>query len=94
MKSFPDAGFSGAVNWYRNFSRNWESSPHLTDFVPHRSLMIVAELDRVVLPSMTNGMEKYVPNLERVLIAGSGHWTQQEKPLETNQAIAEWMARL
>jgi pimeloyl-ACP methyl ester carboxylesterase len=36
-------------------------------------------------------MEKYVPDLDRVLIKNCGHWTQQEKPQETTQAIANWM---
>ena len=36
-------------------------------------------------------MEKYVSDLDRVLIQGCGHWTQQEKPDETNAAIADWM---
>jgi pimeloyl-ACP methyl ester carboxylesterase len=53
--------------------------------------MIMAENDVVLPPSAADGMEKYVPDLDRVLIHGCGHWTQQEKPDETNSAIADWM---
>jgi len=28
-----------------------------------------------------------------VLIKGSGHWTQQEKPEETSRVILDWLAR-
>jgi pimeloyl-ACP methyl ester carboxylesterase len=38
-------------------------------------------------------MEEYVPDLEKVLIKGSGHWTQQEKPAEVNAAILHWLNR-
>ena len=53
--------------------------------------MITAENDVVLPPSATEGMEKYVPDLERVLIKACGHWTQQEKPDETTDAIATWV---
>jgi pimeloyl-ACP methyl ester carboxylesterase len=55
--------------------------------------MIMAELDAVLPPSAADGMETYVPNLDRALIKGSGHWTQQEKPEEVNHIILDWMGR-
>jgi pimeloyl-ACP methyl ester carboxylesterase len=38
-------------------------------------------------------METYVPDLEKALIAGSGHWTQQEKPAEVDRVILDWLDR-
>jgi pimeloyl-ACP methyl ester carboxylesterase len=38
-------------------------------------------------------MEAFVPDLEKVLIYGSGHWTQQEKPTEVNAALLAWLDR-
>jgi pimeloyl-ACP methyl ester carboxylesterase len=38
-------------------------------------------------------MEAFVPDLKKVLIQGSGHWTQQEKPEEVNHAILDWLDR-
>ena len=55
--------------------------------------MIMAELDAVLPPSLADGMEEYVPDLEKVLIEGSGHWTQQEKPAEVNAALIGWLNR-
>lgn len=91
VDAFKAGGLSGPINWYRNFTRNWERSGHLSDLVAAPSLMIMAENDLVLPPSAADGMEKYVPNLSKVLIQGSGHWTQQEKPAETTAAITDWM---
>jgi pimeloyl-ACP methyl ester carboxylesterase len=38
-------------------------------------------------------METWVPHLDRHLVLGSGHWTQQEKPDEVTGVIADWMAK-
>jgi pimeloyl-ACP methyl ester carboxylesterase len=57
--------------------------------------MITAELDIVLRPEMADGMQMWVPNLRRtVLIEGSGHWTQQEKPEAVNRAMLEFLADL
>ena len=82
-RSLRDAPASrGGLNWYRNFDRNWETTAYLTGAkVLQPALMITAELDPVLRPEMAEGMSMWVPNLrDTVLIKGSGHWTQQEKP--------------
>jgi pimeloyl-ACP methyl ester carboxylesterase len=94
VETFTRTGFRGGINWYRNFTRNWERSAGLVDHVSQPSLMIMAENDVVLPPSAADGMEAYVPRLTKVLIKGSGHWTQQEKPDETSQAIAGWMRKV
>jgi len=97
LKYFVDTyrrtGFTGGINWYRNLARNWESSRGIEEKVNAPSLMIMAEDDVVLPPSLTEGMERYVPDLEKVLIEGSGHWTQQEKPDETSRAMIDWLNR-
>jgi pimeloyl-ACP methyl ester carboxylesterase len=57
------------------------------------ALMISAVNDVVLPPSLSEGMERYVPDLEKVLIRDCGHWTQQEKPEETNAAMLDWLKR-
>jgi pimeloyl-ACP methyl ester carboxylesterase len=93
VEAFTRTGFSGPVNWYRNFTRNWHASASIPDRVSQPALMLMAENDVVLPPAMADGMEKYVPELERVLIRSCGHWTQQEKPAETTAAIADWIRR-
>jgi len=91
VDTFTRTGFTGGINWYRNFTCNWERSAHIVERVDQPSLMIMAELDAVLPPSSADGMEQWVPNLDRHLVKGSGHWTQQEKPDEVTKVIADWM---
>ena len=55
--------------------------------------MIMAEKDAVLSPAMADGMEEVISDLEKVLVTGSGHWTQQEKPEAVNGFIIDWMRR-
>ena len=55
--------------------------------------MVMAELDAVLPPSAADGMEAYVSDLEKALIKGSGHWTQQEKPEDTSHVILDWLGK-
>src|SRR5690606_987806 len=94
VETFQATGFTGGINWYRNFTRNWERSadlPTRVDGVP--CLMIMAEKDVVLSPAMADGMEDVIGDLEKKLIKDSGHWTQQEKPDEVNHLILDWMDR-
>src|SRR6201999_856596 len=83
-------GFTGGINWYRNFTRNWQRSKGLDHNVRVPALMIMAENDAVLPPSVADGMEKLVPDLEKYLVRGSGHWTQQERPEEVSAKLTEW----
>jgi pimeloyl-ACP methyl ester carboxylesterase len=94
VESFRASGFTGGVNWYRNFTRNWERAeglPQRIDDLP--CLMITAENDAVLTPAMAEPMPRFIGDLETHMIAGSGHWTQQEKPEEVNRLILDWMDR-
>ena len=93
VDTFTRTGFTGGINWYRNFSRNWQRSADLDHIVRVPSLMIMAENDRVLPPSAADGMERVVPDLEKYLVRGSGHWTQQEKPEEVSAKLIEWRRR-
>ncbi len=91
IETFKRTGFTGGINWYRNISRNWELSGSMEQKVRVPGLMIMAEDDVVLSPAMADGMEAFVPDLARVLIRHCGHWTQQEHPEETNQAMISWL---
>jgi soluble epoxide hydrolase/lipid-phosphate phosphatase len=93
VKAFKTTGFRGGLNWYRCIDLNWEESAGQVDRVEQPALMITAELDAVLRPEMAEGMTTWVPNLRKtVLIKGSGHWTQQEKPAEVNAAILDFLS--
>ena len=94
-RAFERTGFRGGLNWYRCIDQSWEESTQLEQRVKQTALMVTAEYDPVVRPSMCNGMESFVPNLRKiVLIRGAGHWTQQEKPAEVNAALLEFLGDL
>jgi soluble epoxide hydrolase/lipid-phosphate phosphatase len=93
--AFRKGGFTGPLNYYRNIDRNWETTTHLAgQSATMPALMISAENDPILIPQMTEGMERYVPRLTRRLINNCGHWTQMEWPEETNRLIIEFLADL
>ena len=93
VDTFTRTGFTGGINWYRNMTRNWEASGTMEQKVHVPGLMIMAEDDVVLSPAMADGMERFVPDLERILIKHCGHWTQQEHPEETSSAMIAWLKR-
>ena len=95
VAAFRESGFTGPINWYRNFTRNWarsEGLPTRIDDVP--CLMITAELDAVLPPSAAEHMPVFIGDLETHMIAGSGHWTQQEAPGAVNALLLPWLQGL
>jgi epoxide hydrolase A/B len=93
VEIYTRTGFTGGINWYRNLTRNWECSAAIVQVVNVPSLMIMAEDDIVLPPRLTDRMEDYVPDLEKALISSCGHWTQQERPDETNAIMIDWLKR-
>lgn len=91
--AFQKSGFTGGINWYRNFSRNWKDSEGLVEKVSVPSLMISAADDFVLRPSMADGMERFVPDLEKHVIPDCGHWTQAEQPEALNRLMVDWLKR-
>jgi pimeloyl-ACP methyl ester carboxylesterase len=42
-----------------------------------------------------DSLEETMPGLRRkVLVAGAGHWIQQERPIEVNELLIEFLASL
>ena len=93
VETFERTGFTGGINWYRNFTRNWVQSEGVEHRVGQPSLMIMAEKDTVLPPSAADGMERLIPDLEKRLVTGSGHWTQQEEPEQVNRIMLDWLGR-
>lgn len=93
VDAFKKSGFRGGINWYRNFTRNWKMSADFEQKVTHPSLMVCAANDLVLPPSMADGMDKYVPDLETHIIDDCGHWTQNEQPEALARLMLDWLAR-
>ncbi len=93
VDTYERTGFTGGINWYRNIDRNWADSQDLDFNVPHPSLYVGAADDTVLPPSSADGMEEWVPNLEKQTIPDCGHWTQQQRPDELNAILIDWLDR-
>lgn len=89
VSAFEKTGFTGSINWYRNLDRNWHLLADVDPVIHQPTLMIYGDRD-VVLKS--ERLVEFVPNVD-VISLDCGHWIQQEKPEETNQAILNWLAR-
>jgi pimeloyl-ACP methyl ester carboxylesterase len=93
---FTRTGFTGGLNWYRNMRRNWELTADLADTkIVAPALFIAGEHDPVVTMAPPTGMEEWVPDLRgKVMLPGTGHWTQQERPTEVNAALIDFLSGL
>jgi pimeloyl-ACP methyl ester carboxylesterase len=85
--AFAHSGFTGGINWYRNFSRNWEIIGAYEQHIHQPTLMIYGEYD-MVPPSPT--LDQRVDDLTVVNLP-CGHWIQQECPQETTTAMLQWL---
>ena len=87
VSAFESSGFTGSINWYRNLDRNWHILADVDPIIQKPALMIYG--DRDLIPKSEN-LTEFVPNVD-VVSLDCGHWIQQEKPEETNQAILRWL---
>ena len=89
VNAFNKSGFTGGINWYRNFSRNWEILGAYEQTVTQPALMIYGTYD-LVQPRAD--LQSVVPNVETHTLP-CGHWIQQEQPEATNTLLLEWLQR-
>lgn len=87
VSAFESSGFTGSINWYRNLDRNWHLLADMDPIIQQPTLMIYG--DRDMIPKFER-LTEFVPNVA-VVNLDCGHWIQQEKPEETNQAILKWL---
>jgi pimeloyl-ACP methyl ester carboxylesterase len=55
------------------------------------TLVIWGEKDAVLLPTLTRGLDEWVPDLRVEIIRGAGHWAPYERPEEVNRLIREFV---
>jgi pimeloyl-ACP methyl ester carboxylesterase len=85
--AFESTGFTASINWYRNVDRNWHLLADVDPVIRQPALMIYGDRDLV---QRSENLTEVVPNVE-VVNLDCGHWIQQEKPEEANQAILNWL---
>jgi pimeloyl-ACP methyl ester carboxylesterase len=96
--AFRKGRMRGPFNWYRNLDRNWALlAPFQGAKVTPPALFIAGTRDSVIASPIWRGavetLADHVPNLRRkLLMPGAGHWIQQERPNEVNEALLEFLA--
>ncbi len=93
IDAFTAGGFTGPINWYRNWTQNWETTADVDQTVTVPALFIEAIDDVIISPDQIEAMKPFVPNLEIHTLEHCGHWSQQEKPDEVNRILIDWLAR-
>lgn len=89
VSAFDSSGFTGSINWYRNLDRNWHLLAEVKPIILQPTLMIYG--DRDLIPK-SQSLKDFAPNLD-VVSLDCGHWIQQEKPEEANQAMLKWLGK-
>lgn len=95
---FTRSGFFGPVSYYRNLDANYEVVRGLgLDAITMPSAFIGGTRDGVLVMD-SSGLERManeLPNYRGAfMIDGAGHWTQQERPREFNEALLHILGTL
>lgn len=99
-RAFEVTGFTGPLNWYRNFDRNWEiTDPDTGGLAAHTItvplLFLAGSADPVLSFTPRDRVtEVATGGYREVLLDGAGHWLQQERPDEVNAALLEFLAEV
>jgi pimeloyl-ACP methyl ester carboxylesterase len=92
VKAFTKGGFRGPINRYRNMDGDWQDIPELQDAkITQPALFVIGDKDPVASFAPMDPMKQLVANLKIVTLPGAGHWTQQELPKETNEALIDFL---
>jgi len=91
--AFAKSGFTGPINWYRNWTHNWETLEGVDQQIDIPTLFIGAVDDVIIAPEHIEGMKPLVTNLELHMLDNCGHWSQQEKPDAVNALMLNWLLR-
>ncbi|XP_061357482.1 uncharacterized protein LOC133301798 isoform X1 [Gastrolobium bilobum] len=102
VSKFEKTGFTGGLNYYRNFNLNWELTAPWTGVqikVPVK--FITGELDMVYTSRDTEqhihggGFKEAVPNLEEVIVQkGVAHFNNQEAAEDITNHIYDFIRKL
>ena len=96
VQTFQERGFYGALNWYRNFERNWQRTEALAERqVEQPALFLLGDMDPVgTLEAYTlKQMPKRVPLLESHVLSNCGHWIQNEQAEQVNALLLDFLQR-
>ena len=89
--AFAASGFTGPINWYRNWTHNWEQLEGVDQQIDIPTLFIGAADDVVIGLQHIDGMKPLINDLTVHVLEDCGHWTQQERPDDVNRLMLDWL---
>jgi pimeloyl-ACP methyl ester carboxylesterase len=93
VREFGRTGFTGALNWYRNYDRNWEITPQLSDATISAPALFVGGTADPIGATMNPARAREVaagPYTEE-WVEDAGHWVQQERPEDVNRILLAFL---
>jgi pimeloyl-ACP methyl ester carboxylesterase len=98
VAEFTRSGFRGPLNWWRNIDRSWELMAAFDGAaVTVPALYIVGDRDMLVavFQQAIAKQSTLVPKLRpAMMLAGCGHWTQQERAPEVSTTMIDFLRSL
>jgi pimeloyl-ACP methyl ester carboxylesterase len=96
VAEFSRTGFTGALNWYRNYERNWDITAHpAAETISVPALFVGGTDDPVLTFTKTDRAREVVKGPYRqVMLDGAGHWIQQERPDEINAELLAFLSQV
>ena len=91
MAATPVAGIVGALGAMRD---RQDSTPLLAELGDLPTLVLVGDEDEVTPPAQANAMADGIPGASLVVIRSAAHLSPLERPVETTDAIAAFLAGL
>jgi pimeloyl-ACP methyl ester carboxylesterase len=93
VETFTRTGFTGGLNWYRNIDRNRELTAPYERKIEAPAMFLTGELDPVQSFMPAEAMTGWVTDLRsQIVVAGAGHWVQQQAPEAVNKALLDFLA--
>lgn len=91
-------GFRPGLNWYRNMdAMPAVLGPFIGATIDQPALYLAGEYDMIAgnTPEALAALPSTVPGLRGVrILPGAGHWLQQERPREVNEALIDFLTAL
>ena len=95
-EEFSRTGFTGALNWYRNFDRNWEiTACPVAEKITVPGLFVGGTADPVLaFTRIDRAREVAKGPYRQVMLDRAGHWIQQERAAEITGELLSFLSEL
>jgi pimeloyl-ACP methyl ester carboxylesterase len=83
---------TAAINYYRAAFRRMRSASRGMAPVTVPTLLIWGEQDRYLGRRMTEGLDRWVPDIRVARLPDASHWVQQDAPERVNEFLAGFLS--